>query len=219
MALFGISVLVVLLVSAICSLSEAAIYAVRQPYVRQLAEDGSRAGVALTAFKENMERPISAILVINTVANTAGAAVAGSQARMLFGEASLLWFSLCFTLGVLFFSEIIPKILGVVHSRRVATAIALPWSIAIKLLYPMIWLIEHVSRLLKPRQALAAPEEEVHQLAMLSAEEGSIMPYEAAMVSNVLQLDEVKTRDIMNPTSGCVQVVVRHDAARGVAEG
>jgi CBS domain containing-hemolysin-like protein len=199
MTLFIVSVLVVLLVSAICSLSEAAMYAVRLPYVRQIAGAGSRAGLALSGFKENMERPISAILIVNTAANTAGAAVAGAQARVLFGEASLLWFSLCFTLGVLFLSEIIPKVLGVVYSRPVATALALPWVGMIRLLYPVIWVIQQSSRLLKPRQSLAAPEEEVHQFAMLSAEEGSIMPREAEMVSNVLRLDEVKTRDIMTP--------------------
>lgn len=199
MTLFIVSVLVVLLVSAICSLSEAAMYAVRLPYVRQIAEAGSRAGSALTDFKENMERPISAILIVNTAANTAGAAVAGAQARVLFGEASLLWFSACFTLAVLFFSEIIPKVLGVVYNRSLAAALALPWVGVIKLLYPVIWLIQQMSRLLKPHQSFAAPEEEVHQLAMLSAEEGSIMPHEAEMVSNVLQLDEVKTRDIMTP--------------------
>ena len=199
MTLFIVSVLAVLLVSAICSLSEAAIYAVRLPYVRQIAEGGSRAGMALSNFKENMERPISAILVVNTVANTAGAAVAGAQARILFGEASLVWFSCCFTLGVLFFSEIVPKILGVVHNRRVATLLALPWTAVIAALYPMIWLIEHVSRLLKPSETMSAPEEEVYQLAMLSAEEGSIMPHEAEMVSNVLRLDQVTTRDIMTP--------------------
>ncbi len=199
MTVFIISVLVVLVVSAICSLSEAAIYAVRLPYVRTMTDAGSRAGLALTHFKENMERPISAILIVNTAANTAGAAVAGAQARILFGESSLLWFSLFFTLGVLFISEITPKILGVVYNRQIASALALPWTWIIKLLSPIIWFIQRLSDLIKPRETLAAPEEEVQQLAVLSAEEGSIMPHEAEMVSNVLRLDQVKTREIMTP--------------------
>ncbi len=199
MTIFIASVVIVLVVSAVCSLSEAAIYAVRLPYVRQVAEGGSRAGAVLTDFKEHMERPISAILIVNTAANTAGAAVAGAQARLLFGESALIWFSLFFTLGVLFFSEIIPKVAGVVYNRAVATTLAVPWAAMIKLLYPLIWMIQKMSALLKPSQSLAAPEEEVHHFAMLSAEEGSIMPYEAEMVSNVLRLDEVKTRDIMTP--------------------
>ncbi len=199
MTLFIVSVAIVLVVSAVCSLSEAAIYAVRMPYIRQIAEGGSKAGIVLTDFKEHMERPISAILIVNTAANTAGAAVAGAQARLLFGDASLLWFSLLFTLAVLFFSEIVPKVVGVVYARPVATALALPWAGVIRLLTPMIWLTQIISRLFKPADAMAAPEEEVHHFAMLSAEEGSIMPHEAEMVSNVLRLDQVKTRDIMTP--------------------
>ncbi|MBC8876454.1 MAG: DUF21 domain-containing protein [Planctomycetes bacterium] len=200
MTVFVFSVAIVLVVSAICSLTEASFYAVRTPYIRQITESGSRAGQVLAGFKENMERPISAILIINTAANTAGAAVAGSQARILYGETSLIWFSLCFTVAVLFFSEIMPKVIGVVYSRPVATWMALPWAGVITLLYPLIWVIQHSSRIFKPREpVMAAPEEEVHQMAMISAEEGSIMPYEADLVRNVLRLDKVRTRDIMTP--------------------
>ena len=136
---------------------------------------------------------------INTAANTAGAAIAGAQARLLFGETSLIWFSVVFTLAVLFLSEIIPKVAGVVYNRHVATAIAAPWAVTVKILFPLIWLTQHVSRFLKPDESVIAPEEEVHHFAMLSAEEGSIMQHEAEMVSNVLRLDQVKTRDVMTP--------------------
>lgn len=199
MTLFIISVALVLVVSAACSVSEAALYAVRRPYVRQIAEGGSRTGQLLLRFKDNMEQPISAILIVNTVANTAGAAVAGAQARMLFGEVSLVWFSVFFTLGVLFFSEIVPKVVGVAYSRAVARAMAVPWATAIAMLSPAIWVIERLSQVLKPRRVLSAPEEEVQQLAMISAEEGSIMPYEADLVRNVLNLDKITTREIMTP--------------------
>ena len=70
------------------------------PYVRRLVDAQSPAGAVLERFKLNMEQPISAILIVNTAANTAGAAVAGAQARVLFGESSLLWFSALFTLAV-----------------------------------------------------------------------------------------------------------------------
>ncbi len=199
MTIFIISVALVLCVSAICSVSEAALYAVRRPYLRQIADEGSRAGSVLLRFKDNMEQPIAAILILNTVANTAGAAVAGAQAQVLFGDKALVWFSLVFTMGVLFFSEIIPKVLGVAYSRPVSLAIAVPWAIAIKMLYPVIRLIDWMSRFLKPGRVLAAPEDEVHQLAMISAEEGSIMPYEADLVRNVLHLDRINTREIMTP--------------------
>ena len=199
MTVFVTSIAIVLIASAFCSLSEAAIYAVRLPYVRQVAEAGNRAGIILSEFKENMERPIAAILIINTAANTAGAAVAGAQARVLFGESALIWFSLFFTLAVLFFSEIIPKVVGVVYSRSAATLIARPWNLGIKLLFPLIWLTQHVTLLFKPHESVLAPEEEVHHFAMMSSEEGSIMQHEAEMISNVLRLDRVKTSELMTP--------------------
>ena len=199
MTVFVASIAIVLIASAFCSLSEAAIYAVRLPFVRQVAEAGNRAGMILAGFKENMERPIAAILIINTAANTAGAAVAGAQARVLFGESALIWFSLFFTFAVLFISEIIPKVVGVVYNRSAATLVAHPWNLGIKLLFPLIWLTQHVARLFKPAESVIAPEEEVRHFAMMSAEEGSIMQHEADMVANVLRLDRVKTRELMTP--------------------
>jgi len=92
MTVLMIAVIVVLVVSALCSLTEAALYAVRMPFIRQMAASGSTAGRLLTNFKSNMEKPITAILILNTIANTAGAAVAGGQARELFGEGALIWF-------------------------------------------------------------------------------------------------------------------------------
>lgn len=200
MTLFLISVTTVIVVSCFCSLSEASIYAVRRPFIRGLVESGSYAGRVLDGFKQNMERPIAAILIVNTAANTAGAAVAGAQARALFGADVLLWFTVLFTLSVLFVSEIIPKIVGVVYSRPVARSVAIPWYGAVKVLTPVVWAVEFVSNWLKPNEpVMAAPEDEVAQFARLSAEEGSILDIEANLVHNVLRLNEVSAEDIMTP--------------------
>ncbi len=200
MTLFVLSVVVVISVSAFCSLSEASIYAVRRPFIRTLTETGSATGPVLEAFKDNMGRPIAAILIVNTAANTAGASVAGAQASALFGPEALLWFSIVFTLMVLTISEIFPKMLGVVYSRGVARAVALPWSAAIKLLSPVIWFTEHISMWVKPSgRVFAAPEEEVMQLARISADEGSISAQEAEMVRNVLMLNDITAGEVMTP--------------------
>lgn len=200
MTLFIVSVATVLLVSAACSLTEAALYSVRLPYIRRLVEAGSPAGTVLKKFKENMERPIAAILILNTAANTAGAAVAGAQANALFGERVLVAFSASFTLAVLFFSEIVPKMMGVVYSRPVAHYLAIPLNALATLLHPVISVVEQVSKVLKPKGPIfAAPEDEVRQLAMLSAEEGSILQLEADLVKNVLALDKITAREIMTP--------------------
>jgi CBS domain containing-hemolysin-like protein len=199
MDLFITSVAVVLIVSALCSLSEAALYAVAPAYVRQLAESSSPQGKILTRFKENMGPPITAILILNTVANTAGAAVAGAQARLLFGEAALLWFAAAFTLAVLVLSEVIPKVIGVSRNRAVSRMIAVPLNGIVRVLWPFVWLTRRFSDAIASGREPLAPESEVHRIADLSAEEGSILPSEAALVKNVLRMDEIKARDIMTP--------------------
>lgn len=200
MTIFIASVATVIIVSALCSLSEASIYAVRRPYIRTLVESGSIAGETLDGFKNNMERPIAAILIVNTAANTAGASIAGAQASVLFGPGSFLWFSTFFTLAVLLLSEIFPKILGVVYSRPIARAAALPWRTAIALLTPIVWTVERVSTLIKPSgQVFAAPEDEVAQLVRISADEGSISQQEAELVANAFALNDLAARDIMTP--------------------
>jgi CBS domain containing-hemolysin-like protein len=199
MNLFIASVAVVLIVSAMCSLSEAALYAVAPGYVRKLSESGTIQGRLLARFKKNMGPPITAILIMNTVANTAGAAVAGAQARFLFGESALLWFSALFTIAVLFLSEIIPKVIGVSRNRAVARAVSVPVDGLVKVWWPLVWLTQRFSAALTSGREPVAPESEMHRLADLSAEEGSILPSEAALVKNVLKLDEIKARDIMTP--------------------
>lgn len=202
MTLFVLSVVSVLVVSALCSVTEASLYAVRPSRVRTLRETGSVAGRILDRMKQNMERPIAAILIVNTVANTAGAAIAGAQAEELFGSAFILWFSAAFTLAVLFLSEIIPKIVGVAYSDRIAVVAARPLSIAVTALLPMVWLIQRLSGALKPSgPVFAAPEEEVGQMARMSAEEGSILQIEADLVQQVLKLDDVTAEEIMTPRS------------------
>lgn len=200
MNLFLASVATVLGVSAVCSLTEAALYAVQAPYVRRLAQSGRRAGHILAKFKQNMEQPITAILILNTAANTAGAVVAGAQARALFGEASLYWFPAIFTVAVLFFSEILPKVAGVAYNRGIARNAAVPLNGTIAALYPLVWLSQRFSRWIYPSVGSPiAPEEEVGHMAELSAEEGSILPLEAELVQNVLRLNDVTAHDIMTP--------------------
>jgi CBS domain containing-hemolysin-like protein len=201
------SVVIVLVVSAFCSLSEAALYAVRMPYVRQLVERGESSGELLESFKKNMERPITAILILNTAANTAGAAVAGAQARFVFGEAAVVWFSAVFTLAVLFLSEIIPKVTGVAFNRPLARMLSHPLDLMIKALYPLVWLTQRVARIFTANEPVKiAPEDEVWHLAAISAEEGSILPMEAELIKNVLRLNEVTAKDIMTPRTVMTRV-------------
>ena len=195
-----LTVTVVIAVWALCSLAEASLYAVRMPFIRTLEQSGSDAGRVLTNLKQNIERPISAILIVNTAVAAAGASIAGGQASAKFGAENLWLFSFVFTVMALFISEILPKIVGVAYNRSVAPRLARPLELLITVLYPIIWLIEQASATVTRRAPVAvAPEEEVQGMADLSAEEGSIMPYEAKLVRHVLDLDKVTAKQIMTP--------------------
>lgn len=207
MGVLAVSVLLLLVVSAFCSLSEAALYSVRVPYVRGLAENGSRTGRVLDGFKRNMERPITAILIVNTLSNTAGAALAGAQARSVWGESAEAWFPLALAGAVLLFSEVLPKVAGVSYDAPVSRFVALPWALMTWILFPLVWLAQQMTRPVQRSGAEPlAPEEEIHQVAALSAAEGSIMQMEADLVQNVLRLDEIKAKDIMTPRNVVFQL-------------
>ncbi|MCA9179603.1 MAG: DUF21 domain-containing protein [Planctomycetales bacterium] len=207
MTVLIISLAVVLTTWAACSLAEAAIYAVRMPYIRSLERTHPGPAQILRRFKENMEQPISAILIINTIVAAAGASYSGALASDVLGESKLGWFSACFTLAALLLAEIIPKIVGVSYHRVIARLIARPLAFAVAMLYPTVWLIERASVWIKPRVPIAtAPEDEVQLMAAISAEEGSIMPYEALLVRHVLDLDKVTAREIMTPSSVVTKV-------------
>ncbi len=210
MTILVVSIIVVLVVSALCSLSEAALYAVRMPYIRQLVEGGHSAGALLEKFKQNMERPITAILILNTAANTAGATVAGAQARALFGDASVIWFSASFTVAVLFLSEIIPKVAGVAFNRPIARALSHPLDVVINAMFPLVWLSQRIARVFQSNEPpRVASEEEVWHFAAISAEEGSILPFEAELIKNVLRLNDVIAKDIMTPRTVITRVASR----------
>lgn len=200
MALLTATVLIVLVVSFLCSLAESALYAVRMPYIHGLVESGRREGRLLADFKERMERPVSAILILNTVANTTGSALAGAQAAELFGSHWIGWFSAAFTLAILVLSEIVPKVAGVIYNRSVASLIARPLAWVITGLSPLIWLLERLTHFLRPEQPiLRAPEHEVIQFAKLSAAEGSILRLEAELIERVLLLNDMTAGQLMTP--------------------
>jgi Mg2+/Co2+ transporter CorB len=120
----------------------------------------SRAGRILRRFKREIDAPIAAILILNTVANTIGAAFAGGSYLKTFGEETLWIFSVVFTVAVLVFSEIIPKTLGVAYAGRVAPPLAYVIQIAIYALKPVILITHGISRLLRGNQpAWAMPRE------------------------------------------------------------
>ena len=186
--------------SAMCSLFEAVLYSVPIGHVEAMAEGGQKTGRILRSLRERVDRPISAILSLNTIANTAGAAWAGAAFVVVFDDERLWLFSAAFTLAILLFSEVIPKTAGVVYSRGLAGPVARPLLAMVWIFRPLIWLTGQVTRLIARGQTSpGVSEEELLVMARLGHKEGAIDADEAAVIENILGLKEKTVRDIMTP--------------------
>ena len=200
MLLFATAVAVVLVVSFLCSIFESVLLSVTRPQIEVMVRDGKSAGNLLTGFKENIDVPIAAILILNTAAHTIGAAVAGASYSNVFNAESLWIFSIVFTLAVLLFTEIIPKTLGVAHASRLATPVAHGIRWLTVLLKPLVALSERISRSL--RRGADAPvtsTEEIRLLASLGRSEGVVGTRTAGMIMGATQLSHLRAHDIMLP--------------------
>ena len=186
--------------SALCSLFEAVLYSVPVGHVEAMAESGKRTGQILRAMRERVDRPIAAILSLNTIAHTVGAAWAGAAYLVVYGEEHLLLFSAVFTLAILLLSEVIPKTAGVVYSRGLAGPVARPLLAMVWVFRPLIWLTGQVTRLIARDQGFpGVSAEELLVMARLGRKEGVIDADEAAAIENILGLKEKTVRDIMTP--------------------
>ncbi len=195
-----VSVGLAVFISAFCSMSEAALYSVPWSWIEQLRKEGRPSGELLFALRSNIERPITAILTLNTIANTAGAAVAGAAGAAVFGPDELWLFTMIFTVLILAFGEILPKTIGVTYCRSLAAALAVPLKFLIVALLPIIWAGGLLARLVSPkRRDPMSTEEDLRAVVSLTRREGVIKPLEELSIKNILSLDHKTASDIMTP--------------------
>lgn len=195
-----LSVSIALVISAMCSLFEASLYSIPMSHVEMMVQSGSKAGRILKDLRQEIQRPISAILTLNTVANTAGAAIAGSAATIVFGHKWLGVFTALFTLAILFLSEIIPKTAGVAYSQTLAPLIARPLLWFVWVFTPVVWLVQFMTRLVaKDKIETIVSAEEIIALARMGRRAGKIHPDEERVIRNILILKMKKAHEIMTP--------------------
>ncbi|MFW5487233.1 MAG: hemolysin family protein [Desulfovibrio sp.] len=210
-----LSVSLATLISFFCSVSEAALYSISWSRIESLRKKGRRSGKILYAMRRDVEKPISAILTLNTVANTAGASIAGAAAARVFGPDHLAWFAVGFTLVILLFAELIPKTLGVVYNKTAAPLLARPLQLLVLFCAPITWTLGFVVRLFKTSSiGPLATEEDVRALVSLTYKAGILKEYEELAIGNILSLDKKQVRDIMTPRT----VVFSLPAHMSVAE-
>ena len=200
MLIFLTAVAVVLVVSFLCSVFESVLLSLTRPQIEVLGRRHGRAAQLLSGFKENMDVPIAAILILNTAAHTIGAAVAGASYSNVFDAGTLWIFSIVFTIAVLLLTEIIPKTLGVSYATLIAAPVAHAIQLLTVLLRPLVVVSEAISRSLR-RDAVVpvTSPEEIRLLAWLGRLRGAVGPLTAGMIVGATQLRHLHADDIMLP--------------------
>ncbi len=212
----GISILV----SALCSLLESVLYSTHLITLEAASSRGQNAAQTMMRLKRQVERPLAAILILNTLANTAGAALAGWAAARVWGAGSLWIFSLAFTLAILIFSEIIPKTVGAVYWRSLWRRAVWPLRLMVAATAPLIALTQMITRLITrgQQQTPRVSEEEILAAARLGMREGEISRREHELIRNIIRLEDVRAADIMTPRTVMFTVDGRMPIARARQE-
>ena len=200
--LIYIIMLISILLSALCSTLEATLLSTPLSYITGLEEQGVRGASRLKKLKQNSDRPISAILCLNTIANTVGASIVGSLVYEVYGDAIVGVFSTIFTLCILIFSEIIPKTIGTSYWRSLAIPASVIINAMIFISFPLVWILEHMQRLISSHSTqVSVSREDISAMVSVATEEEVIEKDEKTMIQNLLKLDEVTAHEVMTPST------------------
>ena len=200
--LIYIIMLASILLSALCSALEATLLSTPLSFVTGLEDQGVRGAKRLKKLKQNPDRPISAILCLNTIANTVGASIVGSLVYEVYGDAIVGVFSTIFTLMILIFSEIIPKTIGTSYWRTLALPAATIINAMIFISFPLVWALEHLTKLISSHSnQVSVSREDISAMVSVATEEEVIEKEEKKMIQNLLKLDELTAHEIMTPSA------------------
>tara|TARA_R110002049_G_scaffold10787_5_gene52380 strand:+ start:5954 stop:6997 length:1044 start_codon:yes stop_codon:yes gene_type:complete len=189
-------------VSFLCSVLEAVLLSVTPAFVESQLEPYPRRGRILKNVKDNLDKSISSILILNTFAHTMGAAGVGAQAAKVFGARWETLIAFVLTLAILYFSEIIPKTLGATFWKQLALPSAQVIAWLVKLLFPLVWLSGRLTDLFgKGSHDTMISREEMAALAKLGTRHGSLGAQEGLLLENILQLRQKRTAKILTPRS------------------
>ncbi len=201
MGLLILFFLMTVVVSFTCSLLESILLSTSPAYIALKVKEGRRSGVLLGTFKEQIDRPLTAILTINTFANMIGAMGVGVQTLRVFDSSFMVAASILLTVTVLFGGEIIPKTIGATYWKRLAPTCAYIISALIYFTYPVVRLTEAVYKIWDFKRAPLLTRDEMIVTAEIGANDGTIEQKESLVIQNLLKLDQIKVFDVMTPRS------------------
>ncbi len=186
--------------SFLCSIAEAVLLSVTTSYVVGLEHEGRPSGKYLRVLKNDINSPLAVILTLNTVAHTMGAAGAGAQAAVIYGNVYMGVISGVLTLVILVFSEIIPKALGAHYWRRLAPFVAYTLTFLVNILKPFVWLSNGITSCFTRSSGLKGfSRKEFAAMADLGLREGQLLPKEAQVLRNLFLFKDVRVSDVMTP--------------------
>ena len=195
--------LVSIVFSYLCSLWEASLLTIPPSYVESQLQTGSEYGKLLKEYKTNVDRPLAAILTLNTVAHTVGAIGVGASATKVWPGNELMTGAVVpvvMTLAILILSEIIPKTLGATRWKAMAPFTVKSLRIIQTLTAPLLWVIEKITKSLKgEKEAVTVSRTDMAALASLSHREGVLDTSESTVMKNLLSFRDVKVKDVMTP--------------------
>ncbi|MBT4981516.1 MAG: DUF21 domain-containing protein, partial [Euryarchaeota archaeon] len=197
-------------ISFLCSLLEAVLLSMSLSHVSIINKSGGKNGARWSILKQDDSvKPLTAILTLNTVAHTMGAAGVGAEVANIWGDDKLTIASVILTLAVLFFSEIIPKTLGSAYWKLLSGPSGVILTGLTKLLSPFFIPLLWFKRLLPKAETALVTRDELHALADISEEEGELDEDEEAIIHNLLALREIPVKDVMTPRT--VTLAFNHD--------
>lgn len=200
MALLLVYLFTALFVSFICSIMEAVLLSVPISFLKASAAGGKKSHLKFIKYKEDLDKPLSAILSLNTIAHTVGAAGVGAQATIVFGEAYFGLVSAVLTILILVLTEIIPKTLGASYSKELVTSASSTIGVMIFITYPLVVISAFITKLLsKNTNDFTTSREEISALAHIGLEEGIFADKENKIIQNLIQLRHVKVSEIITP--------------------
>lgn len=200
MGLFLLYLLGALGISFMCSILEAVLMSTPLSYITMKAEDGYKPAVRMKKYKTSSARPIAAILSLNTIANTIGAAGVGRQGTIVFGSEWFGLISMTMTILILVFSEIIPKTIGTSYWKHLMGFASRTIRVLIFCMYPIVICVEFLQKKITPKQQdTSISREEVSAMADVAEESGELDEDENEVIQNIISLDEVTAADAMTP--------------------
>jgi len=200
MTLLLIYLSIAVIVSFLCSVLEAVLLSITPSFINVKIHEGKKIGQDLKKLKNDIDRPLSAILTLNTFANTAGAAGVGAQAQSVWGNEYLTIVSISLTLIILFVSEIIPKTIGAVYWRSLSVPASYILKFLVIALIPAVWISKHLTKMFKSdEQKSVLSRADFHAIADLGVKSGIFAESESTIIKNLLNFNSIQIKNIMTP--------------------